>query len=127
MSRMLLAKQWLADLLGHHDYTNAISAVQSKMQSLPPCLDFSRFQKKEEKEEEGVLEEKRSFKLFWKPLSSSGSLCCSTKTLMFTRNSHDSAAPDCCLLFKTMSEQRALTLKLPYKSGQANELILCFC
>lgn len=31
----MLAKQWLIDLhgiLGHHDYTNDISAVQSKMQ-----------------------------------------------------------------------------------------------
>lgn len=35
LSSVLLAKQWLTDLhdiLGHHDYTNVTSAVQSKMQ-----------------------------------------------------------------------------------------------
>lgn len=120
----MLAKHWLTDLhdiLEHHDYKNAILAVHSKMQiftTLPWFFPFSK------EGGGGCHRRKEELQIFLGALSSSGSHYCSTKTLMFTRNSHDSAAPNCCLLFKTsfisMSEQRALTLKLPYKSGQAN-------
>lgn len=98
---------------------------RAKCKFLPPRLDFSHFQKKKQKEEEDV-EEKKSFKLFLEITE------LFKESLLFYKDPHAhkklmtqqlQIAAFCSRSVSCPSEQRALILKLPYKSGHANELI----